>query len=194
MMKFLMAVTAVAAVGLAQAQTVAPAGKKDMAAKVLVLLKADLEGLAQQLVAQPAMVMQQRAIAALPSVPADRRDAVARDIEADLRKYVDDTSPAVRDRAVKLAPSTIGPLLEERFSEDELRQIAAFLESPVNRKFQQLFPEMRKALAEKLVADSRGEIEPKLRALEQTVGKRLGAPAPGPGPGPAPSASPSPKK
>ena len=85
--------------------------------------------------------------------------------------------PLVRERAIKIAPATIGPLLEEKFSEDELRQLVLvleMLESPVSRKFEQLGPSIEKALAEKLDADMRSVIEPKVRALDQAVVAHLG--------------------
>jgi hypothetical protein len=116
----------------------------------------------------------QQANQALQRLPADRRDALARDIDADLRKYADEAVPIVRDRAVKVAPTTIGALLEERFTEDELRQVIALLESPVNRKFQGMAGDMQKVLTDKVVAETRAEIEPKVRALNATVAKRLG--------------------
>ena len=118
---------------------------------------------------------------------------LGREIEADLRKFFEETGPLVRDRAVKLGPGTIGPMLEDRFSEDELRQIVAMLESPLNRRFQQTFPEMQRALAEKLVAEMRGDIETRARALEQTVGKRLNPGAPAAAPAPAAAATPAKK-
>jgi uncharacterized protein len=49
---------------------------------------------------------------------------------------------------------------------------------------------MQRALAEKLVAEMRGDIETRARALEQTVGKRLN-PTP---PATAPAAAPAPPK
>ena len=91
--------------------------------------------------------------------------------------------PLVRDRAVKLAPSTIGVLLEEKFSEEELKQLIAIVESPVNRKFLQLGGEMQKALGEKLVAETKSVIDPKVKTLQQAIAKRLGMPA-----SPAPAA------
>ncbi len=166
------------------AQTAATSSKKELTARLLQLVQPAVEGMAQQLVRQPAVQIQQGAGAALQRVPAERREAMARDIEADLRKYVDETGPIVRERALKLAPSTIGPLLESRFTEDELRQIIALLESPVNRKFQQFFPEMQRALADKLVADVRTEVEAKARALDQSVAKRLGLTLPAAASGP----------
>ena len=97
----------------------------------------------------------------------------------------------MRDRAVKLAPSTVGALLEERFSEDELKQILALLESPVNKKFQALAPELQRSLGEKLVAEARPEVEVKVRALERSINNRLAGPA-GAASGAAKAASPAP--
>ncbi len=198
----------VGVMGTAQAQAPAPAqasspaaaavaspasaAKKEAAARVLALMKPAIETLGIQLAQQPALQIQQRAGPAMQGVAAERREIVGREIEADLRKYVEETGPLVRDRAVKLGPSTIGPMLEERFTEDELREIIVMLESPLNRRFQQSFPEMQRALAEKLVAEMRGEIETRARALEQSVGKRLGVTAPAATPAPAPA--PAPKK
>jgi hypothetical protein len=82
----------------------------------------------------------------------------------------------VRDRAVKLAPTTVGAVLEQKFSEDELKQVLAMLESPVYVKFQGLGADMQKALTEKLIADTRPAIEPKVRTLEQSIARRLGVP------------------
>ena len=79
----------------------------------------------------------------------------------------------MRERAVQLAPSTVGALLEEKFSEDELKQLIAIIESPVNLKFLQLGGEMQKALIDKLVAETQSAIEPKVKALELAIGKRL---------------------
>ena len=198
MLKKIALVAALMATGWAQAQTAASAptaAKKALTAKVLQLLQPAVENMAQQLAQQPALQVQQGAGAALQRIPAERREAMARDIEADLRKYVEEAGPVVRARAVELAPGTIGVMLDESFTEDELRQIAALLESPVNRKFQQAFPEMQRALGQKLIAETRAEIEPKVRALDQTVGRRLGlGTPPGAAPGSASASKPAVKK
>ena len=203
MYRSLAVATLVAAAAAAHAQAPAPAAppatsapaspaKKALVTRVLQLLQPAVEAVAQQLATQPAMQLQQAAAGALQRVPAERREALARDLEADLRKYAEETVPAARERAVRLAPTTVGPLLEERFTEEELRQIVALLESPVNRKFQQTFPEMQRALGEKLVAEMRGEIEPRVRALDQTMSRRLGlGPAASAPAGAAPAARPA---
>jgi uncharacterized protein len=158
---------------LAQAQT-APQGKKELLARILELQSPGVEAMAKQLAEQPAMAIMQQAGAALQRVPADRREAIARDIEADLRKYAEGAVPIVQARAVKLAPDTIGPLLDERLTEDEMRQVIAMLESPVIRKFQGMAGDMQRALTQRLVAETKADVEPKVRAMQQSVAKRLG--------------------
>jgi uncharacterized protein len=160
---------------LAQAQS---PSKKELVQKFLLLQQPGLESVARGLVEQPAAQMMQAAGRALQTdVPADKRETVAKAIEADVKKYVDEALPLVRERALGAAPLTIGAMLEEKFSEDELKQLITWFESPVNKKYQQLSAEMQKGFVEKVVADSRPLIEPKIQALEQKVRASLGVPA-----------------
>lgn len=152
--------------------------KKELITKVLTLQQPAIEQAAQSLAERPAAQMMQQAGMVMQSkVAADKREAVAKEIEADVKKYVDEVVPLVRARAVKIAPATIGALLEEKFSEDELKQLIAIIESPVNRKFLAMGAEMQKALLNQLVTETQSAIEPKVKALEQAIGKRLGLPA-----------------
>jgi hypothetical protein len=167
----------------AQAQSAAASpAKKALVARILKVQQPVIEGSGGALAERPALDMIDQASAALESrVPLEKRDAVAKEIQGDVKKYMDDTVPFVRDRAVKLAPQTIGVLLEQKFSEDELKQLATFLESAAYNKYQQLGGEMQKSLVEKLLVDTRGTVEPKVNALNQAIGKRLGiAPAAAP--------------
>lgn len=176
MMKQLIGVALLALSVGAGAQT--SAAKKDLVNKILQMQQPELEMVAASLAERPAIQMMQEAGFVLRTrIPADKSEAVAKEIQADVKKYLDETVPKVRERAVKLAPSTIGSLLEEKFTEDELKQLVAISESPVNRKFSQLRGEMLNVLGEKLVAETQGTIKSNLKALELTITKRLGAPA-----------------
>ena len=157
----------------AQAQN--SAAKNELVVKILQLQRPAIEGLATVLAQQPAQqMMQQAGIALQTRIEKDKREAIAKEIQADLKKYADDVVPLVRERAVKLAPASIGVLLEEKFSEDELRELIKIMESPVNKKFAQLNGDMQKTLSEKLVTETRSLVAPKVQALEQSVAKRLG--------------------
>jgi uncharacterized protein YqgV (UPF0045/DUF77 family) len=157
----------------AQAQTT-PA-KKELIAKLLVVQQPGIEAVARNLAEQPAVQIMQAASNVLATrVPADKREALGAAVQADVKKYVDEAVPVVRERAVKLAPTTIGPVLEEKLTEDELKQVIAILESPAFAKYQKLQGEMQNALTVKLVAETRPLIEPKIKALDLSIAKRLG--------------------
>ncbi|MFN8897145.1 MAG: hypothetical protein ACK5YM_03610, partial [Pseudomonadota bacterium] len=95
------------AIGPATAQQPADGAKKELVARVLKLQQSGLEQLGRALAEAPAQQMVAQARAALQRAPADKRDAVARELDAEVRKYLDETVPLVRDRAVALAPSTV---------------------------------------------------------------------------------------
>jgi hypothetical protein len=178
----------------AQAQTTgaAPASspaKKELVARILKAQQPAIEAMARGLVERPALEIMNGAMQIVATrVAKEKQEAMAKDIQGDAQKYVDDASPIVQKRAVALAPASIGSVLEEKFSEDELKQIASALENPALVKYQSTIPAMQEALGEKLVADTRPQIEPKVRALEDQVGKRLGLPREGAAPA-APAAN-----
>jgi len=165
------------AAGPALAQT-----KKELVNKVLLLQQPALEGMARNLAEQPAAQLAMQARQYIQNVPNERREATVKAIDADLKKYTDEAVPLLRERVIKLAPTTIGPELETNFSEDELKQVIGWLESPVIKRFQTLSPTMQRGLAEKLVNETRAQIEPKLKTLETSMAKHLGLPPPGSAP------------
>jgi hypothetical protein len=188
----LLALAAACSFAQAQSPTSTPA-KKELVGKILKLQQSGIEQMAREIAQHPANQLLANAAAALQArVPADKQEAVARGIQQDAKKYADEALPLVRDRAIKLAPTTVGALLEEKFTEEELKQVVAMMESPVYLKFQKLGGDMQKVLADKLVEDTRTSIEPKLRTLDHAIGKRFEAAA-GPAGAAAPKAA-APKK
>ncbi len=148
--------------------------KKELVAKVLQLQQANIDSMARSMLEQPAMqLMQQLNPVLAQRVPADKREALAREIEGDMRKYIDESLPLMRERAAKLAPSTIGTVLEEKMNETELKQVVAMLESPTVRKYQSLLGEMQRSFVEKLVAETRPQVQPKIQAMQQSISQRL---------------------
>jgi hypothetical protein len=152
--------------------------KKELVAKVLQIQQGSIEGMAVALAQQSIAALVQQAGEYLQTrVAPDKREALAKDVQADIKKYGDEVVPLLKERAVKLAPSTIGAMLEEKFTEDELRQLVAILESPVQKKYAQINGELGQSLVQKLVADTRATVEPKMKALDASLSKRLGAAA-----------------
>lgn len=197
-MKKLIALALLTGTALAQAQTPASApassAKKELVAKIVALQQPAVDNLARGIAERPVAQMMQAAGNVLQTkVAPEKREAIGKAIEADVKKYVDESAPILKDRAAKIGPATVGPFFEERFSEDELKQLAAWLESPVNKKYQQVAPEMQQALVQKLVAEASPLLDPKLKALEQRVRVALGVPpvqaASGAAPAPAKKAA-----
>jgi uncharacterized protein len=152
--------------------------KKELVARVLKLQQPGIEDLARSVAERPAQQMlQQASMLLLQRIPEEKREKLAKEIQADAQKFVDEVEPVITERAVKLAPVSIGTLLDEKFNEDELKQVIAFLESPVYKKYGDLNADMQTALVAKLVADTRATIEPKIKALDQSISGRLKAAA-----------------
>jgi len=150
--------------------------KKELVQKILVLQQPEIENVARSIVERPAaQMMQEAGLAMQRQVPPDKREAMGKAIEAEVKKYVEEAYPLVRERAVRLAPSTLGAALEEKFSEDELKQLLAWLESPVNKKFQTLGP-VRNAFVQKVLAESVAAVDPKVGALDARIRVILGVP------------------
>ncbi len=185
-----------AALAVAALTAALPAGaqtKKELVAKVLQLQQTGIDNVGRALASQTSQRVLQAAGQALPRLAADKREAVAKDVQADVKKFYDEVEPILRKRANELAPATLGAIYEERFSEDELKQIIGWLESPVSKKFQQTDGEIASSLAQKVVADTRPVVETRLKALEATLAKRLGIPAAAAGAS-GPGAAAAPKK
>ena len=190
MIRRTIAAAAVVAMATAAAPTFAQS-KKELVNRLLLLQQPGVEAMAKQLAERPAIQMTLSARQAFANVPQDKRDAVAKSIDAELKKYTDEAVPLLRERAIKLAPSTIGTELETNFNESELKQLIEWLESPVIKRFQTIAPQMQNTLAEKLVNETRGPIEAKLKTLETAMARHLGLPPPGAAPAGGTGAAPS---
>ena len=158
---------------LASAQSVSEE-KQKLVQRVLELWH--LEDTAIVMVQRPAAdALQQSRIAMQGRVAAPKQEVTLREIASEVQKYVDEATPIVRDNAKRLKAPIVTPLLMQNFSDDELRQLIALLESPVKKKFEQLVPQFERAFGEKVAADSRAAIDPKLQAMTQAVGLKLRA-------------------
>ena len=193
----LLALALAAALPAAYAQS-----KKELAAKVVSLQLPAVDAMAAGIARDTASRLMDAAGQALGGVPEDKREALGKQVQADVKAFYDDILVRLHDSGVKNAPLVLGPMLEEKFSEDELKQIAVWLESPAAKKFQQMGGEMQSQMSRKLVDDTRPAIEPKLKTLEQTLQKRFAqfvpagaASAPGPAAsGAKPASAPAKKK
>lgn len=153
------------------------ASKREFAQRFVLLQQPSIENLVRNLVESPArQLMAAGDPVLMTKVPPEKRDAAIKTVQTEVRRYVDAATPIVREQAGKLAQTVLVPAVEEKFTDDELRQIVLFLESPTQRKLQLALPELSQTLAAKLVEQTRPQIDPKLRALDAAVAKALGVP------------------
>lgn len=151
--------------------------KKALIDKIVQLQQPMAEVLARNIVQQPLAKMMQSAGAALQQVPAEKREATAKAMDAELKKFFEENVAYVKDKALKAAPATTSALLDERFTEDELKQVLAWFESPVSKKFGQVNTELQKAVFDKVVAEAGPTLDGRLQTLHATLAKQMGLPA-----------------
>ncbi len=190
-MKRLIGLALVAATTLANAQSTAipgapaSAAKKELVQRLLVIQQPGLESMMRDLLERPARQMSADAeeILATRVAPEKRPEAVKK-IQELINKYRDETTPLIRDRSAKIAQATLTPIFEEKYTEDELKQLVAALESPAYKKYQQSLPELANAYGQSVLKELEPVVQPKVASLQQGIGSALGVTG-----GPAPAAA-----
>ena len=182
------------AAGTALAQP-SPA-KKALIDKIVALQQHGLgDGLSASIIQAPLAQLTQAGRQALQQVPTEKREATAKAMDAELKKFVDENVPYLKDKISKAVPATASALLDERFNEDELKQILAWAESPVSQKFGMASIELQKAIAQKVMTEAGPTLEGRFKTLQGNLAKQLGIPPqPQAGSAPKPAASAAPKK
>lgn len=159
------------ALALASTPALAQDSKQALAAR-LVQLQVQMDG--------DAMVDQLTATAVGPlvakwsqrmqeSVPADKQQEVTRQLDAELEKLGNGTEQAVRGQLQSAAEAALVPLYTQRLTEDELRAVIAYLESPASSKFQSLSMESTEAWAQKIVDGTQAQVKTKVDAFEASA-------------------------
>ena len=151
-----------------------PASKQALVQRVLDKMGLDAVGL-QMLQSPVADMLRQSRVVVQSRVPAEKQDATMKDITAEAAKFVEQEAPALRTSTHAIVQASVAPLLAQKFSEDELKQLAGILESPVLAKFEGVVPELKKAVGENVAKANAAQIQPKMTALQNRVGLKLRA-------------------
>jgi hypothetical protein len=168
--------------------------KKALIDKIVALQQQGLaDGLAANIIQGPLSQLTQAGRGALQQVPAEKREATAKAMDAEVKKFVDENVPYLKDKIAKAVPNTASALLDERFNEDELKLIVTWAESPVSQKFGLASVELQKAVAQKVMTEAGPTLDGRFKTLQANIGKQLGI-APPPAAAPKAAASAAPKK
>jgi hypothetical protein len=179
-----LAATVVLASPAAHAQASAPAAAPAPAAPIDAAKQKEInrilaafhpENAVLQAVQQQGVKVYQQAAGVLQSnqVPQDRKDKTLKDIEGDVRNYVTTTMPLAMASAKKFVEPTTAPILAQNFSTEELRQLAAMLESPLRQKFEKLAPQMQDAVGQKVSAEIGPQVNKNVQVMTDSVGGKL---------------------
>jgi hypothetical protein len=159
----------------ADAQTnPAKPSSEELVRKALQLQQQNIEGVGVTLASLTGTQMMQLAGPALARLPEDKRQQVTRELQMEVSRFEGDAAPLLKASAVKWAPSTLGAGLKT-LTDDELKVLIAWLESPVSRKFQRVSDDSHRALLQKMSVETRPELDPKLKALEERMISKLKA-------------------
>lgn len=122
------------------------------------------------------------------NVSKSKQQKASDDLNAELKKYTEDTSELIGKQVGKVSADVLIPAYAERFSLDELKQIAAFFDSPAIKKYQSVAPELGNVFIQKLMEESRADVVARVKRFDDAALKIVGtAPA-------APTAGKSPTK
>lgn len=135
--------------------------KRALAVKLAqIQIKADSAAMTEQLTAsavQPVLAGWSQRLD--ESVPPAKQKEVRDKLDVELKKYADSTHKAVEAQVGKAAEAALVPIFMEKLSEEEMKTIIAYLDSPVSAKFQSLGPDAANAWAKRIVDATKTSVE-----------------------------------
>lgn len=153
--------------------------KQALASKLAELqVKTDGVAVAQQLTASamqmPLATWSERL---QKEVPAERQEQVSEQLDVELQKFADKAHALIESRSAQAAQAALVPVFMDKLSEDEMKTIIAWMESPASAKLQQLGAEAGDAWMKNLVEATRASIEQNVKDFDAAAERILAAPA-----------------
>ena len=108
-------------------------------------------------------------------VPKARFETAAESLNAELKKYNDDVIKIIKNKVNKASTDSLIPAYMERFSLDELKQLVAFFESPVVKKYQATAPALANVFVNQLIMETRGDVTARAKQFDEAATKIVGA-------------------
>ncbi len=155
-----------------------PDAKRALALRVVALQQGpEMDRLLSQLARAAAAPMlapwEQRVNALAPA----KQEAAAKAIDSELQIFGDAAMKALRNQMGNVGADKLVPAYMERFSEEELRQLAALLEAPVFKKYQSASPELGNVLVRGLADATRADVQALVTEFDAAATKAVGADA-----------------
>ena len=109
------------------------------------------------------------------SVPPARQKDVRDKLDVELKKFADNTHKAIDAQVSKAAESALVPLFMDKLSEDEMKTIIAYMESPASAKLQALGADATDAWAKRIIEATRSQVEAGAKTFESAANRIVGA-------------------
>ncbi|HON30180.1 MAG TPA: DUF2059 domain-containing protein [Ottowia sp.] len=109
------------------------------------------------------------------TVPPARQKDVRDKLDAELKKFADNTHKAVEAQVGKSAEAALVPIFMEKLSEDEMKTIIAYMESPASAKLQALGADATDAWAKRIIEATRSQVEAGAKTFESAANRIVGA-------------------
>ena len=148
-------------------------GKRALAVKLAQLQeKSDHHGMVEQLTASAVQPMIAGWSQRLDeTVPPARQKEVRDKLDVELKKFVEAAQKTIEAQTAKAAESALVPIFMEKLTEDEMKAIIAYFESPVSAKFQALGPEAGNAWAKQIVDATRASVESSAKTFDTAASR-----------------------
>ncbi|WP_431191533.1 DUF2059 domain-containing protein [Ottowia testudinis] len=170
------AIIMVAACALSTSAVAQNDSKRALAAKLAqIQLKADGPAMAEQLTGsavQPILANWSQRLD--ETVPPARQKEVRDKLDVELKKFAESTHKAIEAQVGKSAEAALVPVFMEKLSEDEMKTIITYLESPVSAKFQSLGPDATNAWAKRIVDATKSSVESGVKSFDAAAGRIVG--------------------
>jgi hypothetical protein len=105
------------------------------------------------------------------SVPQARRAEVGDKLNVELKKFTDAMEKAIREQVEKTAEPALVPMLMDKLTEDEMKTIIAYLESPASAKFQALGADASDAWAKRIIDGTKAAWEINAKSFDDAAGR-----------------------
>lgn len=108
------------------------------------------------------------------NVPAIKRTKATEEMNAELKQYAEDTQKVISGKVGPVSSDAMIAAYAERFTLEELKQIATFFESAAIKKYQTQAPELGSLFVQKLLEASRPEVAARAEKFNETATKIVG--------------------
>lgn len=168
-----LAITSLTLCTTSYAQTADP--KLEWAAKVATQQGPELQRLVRQLAESSAQDLLQVWSPKLQSnVPPEKLQQVTAQLNTELKLYFDDVTKVINGKVSKVSNDALVPAYMDQFTLDELKQLAAFFDSPAIKKYQLAAPELGNLFIKQLIEASRADVLARGKQFDETANTIVG--------------------